>query len=71
MENVFLKVVNLSITASWLVLAVVVLRLVLKKAPICMNISKTWFPNLSVTVASPLAPATPFRIMCQPKASWP
>lgn len=33
MEAVFLKLLNLSITASWLVLAVVVLRLVLKKAP--------------------------------------
>ena len=33
MEALFLKLVNMSITASWLVLAVLVLRLVLKKAP--------------------------------------
>ncbi len=33
MEVLFLKVLNLSITASWLVLAVLLLRLFLKKAP--------------------------------------
>lgn len=33
MEYIFLKLFNMSITASWLVLAVVVLRLLLKKAP--------------------------------------
>ena len=33
MSELFLKLVNLSITASWLVLAAVILRLVLKKAP--------------------------------------
>ena len=33
MSEVFLKIVNMSISASWLVLAVLVLRLVLKKAP--------------------------------------
>ncbi len=33
MEAVFLKLVNMSLTASWLVLAVVILRLVLKNAP--------------------------------------
>lgn len=33
MTDLFLKLVNMSITASWLVLAVIVLRLVLKKAP--------------------------------------
>ncbi len=33
MSEIFLKLVNMSITASWLVLAVVVLRLVFKKAP--------------------------------------
>ena len=33
MEAVFLKLLNMSITASWLVIAVIVLRLVLKKAP--------------------------------------
>lgn len=33
MDDVFLKLVNLSISASWLILAVLVLRFVLKKAP--------------------------------------
>ncbi len=33
MEAVFLKILNMSITAGWLVLAVVLLRLLLKKAP--------------------------------------
>ena len=33
MEAVFLKLLNISITATWLTLAVALLRLVLKKAP--------------------------------------
>lgn len=33
MDDVFLKLMNLSISASWLILAVLVLRVVLKKAP--------------------------------------
>jgi len=33
MDDVFLKIVNLSISASWLILAALVLRVVLKKAP--------------------------------------
>lgn len=33
MDAVFLKIVNLSITASWLILAVILVRLLLKKAP--------------------------------------
>ncbi len=33
MEAIFLKILNMSITATWLVLAVVVVRLLLKKAP--------------------------------------
>ena len=33
MDDVFLKLVNLSISARWLILAVLVLRVVLKKAP--------------------------------------
>lgn len=37
MEAVFLKLLNLSISAGWLVLAVVVLRWVFKKAPKWMN----------------------------------
>lgn len=37
MESVFLKLLNMSITASWLVLAVLLLRLLLKKAPKYIN----------------------------------
>ena len=37
MNAVFLKVLNMSITASWLILAVVLLRLFLKKAPKWVN----------------------------------
>ena len=33
MSAVFLKIMNMSITAGWLILAVVVARLLLKKAP--------------------------------------
>ena len=33
MENIFLKILNMSITAGWLVLAVLLMRLLLKKAP--------------------------------------
>ena len=33
MDEVFLKLLNMSISASWLVLAVVVVRLLLKNAP--------------------------------------
>lgn len=33
MENLFLKILNMSITAGWIVLAVILLRLLLKKAP--------------------------------------
>ena len=33
MEALFLQVVNLGISAGWLVLAVLVLRLVLRRAP--------------------------------------
>lgn len=33
MEAIFLKLLNMSITASWLVIAVIVLRLIFKKAP--------------------------------------
>jgi len=33
MEGVFLKLLNMSITASWIVVAVMILRLILKRAP--------------------------------------
>ena len=37
MSAVFLKILNMSITASWMILAVVLLRLFLKKAPKWVN----------------------------------
>ena len=33
MDAVFLKLLNMSLTASWLCLAVLILRLLLKRAP--------------------------------------
>lgn len=38
MNELFLKIINMSISASWLVLAVLILRLVLKKAPKWINV---------------------------------
>jgi len=38
MNELFLKIINMSISASWLVLAVLLLRLVLKKAPKWINV---------------------------------
>lgn len=38
MNELFLKIINMSISASWLVLAVLMLRLVLKKAPKWVNV---------------------------------
>ena len=38
MSDLFLKIVNMSISASWLVMAVLILRLVLKKAPKWVNV---------------------------------
>ena len=33
MSTIFLKILNMSLSAGWLILAVIVLRLLLKKAP--------------------------------------
>ena len=38
MNELFLKIINMSISASWLVLAVLILRFVLKKAPKWINV---------------------------------
>lgn len=38
MSDLFLKIINMSISASWLVLAVLLLRIVLKKAPKWVNV---------------------------------
>ena len=38
MNELFLKIINMSISASWLILAVLILRLVLKQAPKWVNV---------------------------------
>ena len=38
MSELFIKLLNMSISASWLVLAVLLLRLILKKAPKWVNV---------------------------------
>ena len=38
MNELFLKIINMSISASWLVLAVLLLRLLFKKAPKWVNV---------------------------------
>lgn len=38
MNEFFLKIINMSISASWLIFAVLILRLVLKKAPKWVNV---------------------------------
>ena len=38
MNELFLKIINMSISASWLILAVLILSLVLKKAPKWVNV---------------------------------
>lgn len=38
MNELFLKIINMSISASWFVLAVLILRFVLKKAPKWVNV---------------------------------
>ena len=46
MNMLFLKIINMSIAASWLVLAVLVLRQVIKKAPkwanVLLSFEQTW-----------------------------
>ena len=38
MNEIFLKVLNMGISASWLILAVLILRFLLKKAPKWINV---------------------------------
>ena len=38
MNELFLKIINMGISAIWLILAVLLLRLVLKKAPKWINV---------------------------------
>lgn len=73
--ELFLKIFNMSITASWLVLAIVILRLLLKKAPKAINCF-LWilvgirlicpFSLESVFSLIPSAEAVPKRIITGP-----
>lgn len=38
MSEIFLKIVNMSVSASWLIMAVLILRLILRKAPKWINV---------------------------------
>ena len=53
MEHIFLQVLNMSVTASWVIAAVLLLRLVLKRAP------KVWSYALWAVVFFRLRPPTP------------
>ena len=53
MEEVFLKLVNMSIAASWLILAVIILRLLLKKAP--KTITLVLWAIVAVRLVCPLS----------------
>ena len=48
MSSFFLKIVNMSIAASWLILAVVLLRVVLKKAPKWINVLLWGYRSFSI-----------------------
>ena len=61
LSEVFLKILNMSISASWLVLAVLLLRLVLKKAPKWVSVLLWGFVAVRLicpfTIESVLSPA--------------
>lgn len=61
MDNIFLKLVHMSITASWLVLAVLLLRLLLKKAP--KWISCLLWVLVAVRLISPLSIESEFSLI--------
>lgn len=61
MDTLFLKLLNTSIAASWLVLAVMVLRLLLKKAPrwVCCIL----WALVAIRLACPFFPESPFSLV--------
>ena len=78
MAAVFLKLLNLSISASWLVLAVLVLRLVSKRSPKWVNVllwglvaARMLFPFSIESALSLIPSAEPIspRIMTDPSPS--
>ena len=50
MSELFLEILNMSISASWLVLAVLILRLVLKKAPKWTSVLLLGYRSSSITL---------------------
>lgn len=65
MTSIFLKFVNMSIAASWLVLAVVMLRLLLKKAPKWSNMVLWGIVGLRLLV--PFSIESAFSLIPSPK----
>lgn len=63
MNELFLKIIDLSISASWLVLAVLVLRLVLKKAPKWVNV--LLWGIVAVRLLCPFSVESSFSLMPQ------
>lgn len=63
MTAVFLKLVNMSITASWLVLAVLLLRLLLKKAPKALHC--TLWALVAIRLVCPLSLESSLSLMPQ------
>lgn len=66
MTELFLRVVNMSITASVLVLPVLVLQLLLKKAPKWVNV--LLWGLVAIRLVCPFAIESPFSLM--PKTDW-
>lgn len=61
MTELFLKIVNMSISATWLVLAVLVLRLLLRRAP--RWISVLLWGIVAVRLVSPFFPESPISLI--------
>lgn len=61
MEQVFLKLLNTSITAGWFILAVVLLRLLLKKAP--KSIFRILWILVGIRLICPISPESVFSLI--------
>lgn len=61
MEMIFLNVFNRSLAAGWLILAVIVVRLLLKKAP--RRLSCVLWAVVAVRLLCPFFPASPFSLI--------
>jgi len=81
MTSLFLKLVNMSITASWLVAAVILLRLLLKKAPkalhcalwalVAIRLICPLFPESSLSLVPRQAPLTAESFLSEPAVPSP